>query len=318
MPSVKNLGRSVLLFVTGPKKETELLHHRRESDGIWHMPFLKRVESTVKEIPWLASRSIAGLIKPESVAFYRKVTSGGYEPEKFIIVLRSHKLIYIAIPKSASTRIRRTLARIAGQRSRSLGQGRRSKYRGPYALRNIAIGTFHELATDPATLRFSFVRNPYARAVSCWADKFASKPLVGGDPFVDAYLALRPQIDSNLPEGANHSLSFADFTIFVTAAATAYKDGHIQPQFDILSIPGIELDFIGKVESFSADFARVLDHLKASDDVRRQASAPVNESHHLDWPTYYTAELADRIYRRYESDFDRFGYPRALTSRKVR
>jgi len=280
------------------------------------MPFFKRAEITFKEIPWIASTGVAKLTNPESIAFYRKVTSGGYEPEKNIIVLPRHKLIYVTVPKSASTRIRRTLARIEGRFSRSLRQSKRSKYRGPYGPRNITIGSFHELATDPASLRFSFVRNPYARIVSCWANKFALKPLVrAGDPFIDAYLAARPEIDLRLPEGATHSLSFADFVVFVTAAAEIHKDSHIQAQSDILSIPGLELNFIGKVESFNQDFARVLDHLKASDDARGEASKALNESHHFDWPTYYTPELADRIYRAYECDFDQFVYSRAPSLR---
>ena len=86
----------------------------------------------------------------------------------------------------------------------------------------------------------------------------------------------------------------------------------MQAQDDILSMPGIELDMIGKVETFDADFARVLDHLDASEDIRREAAVALNESHHNDWPTYYTPDLADRIYRAYECDFNRFGYARAV------
>ena len=185
-------------------------------------------------------------------------------------------------------------------------------YRGPYGLRNISIDSFFRLATGTDTLRFSFVRNPYARIVSCWADKFAGKPLVDGDFFIDSYLAVRQQLDGRLPIGADSTLSFSDFIIFAAATATTGHDVHLQTQDDILSMPGINLDMIGKVETFGADFVRVLDHLKASEDIRREALVALNESHHDDWPTYYTPELADRIYRAYERDFDRFGYVRAI------
>jgi len=162
------------------------------------------------------------------------------------------------------------------------------------------------------TFRFSFVRNPYARVVSCWADKFADKPLVDGDFFIDSYLAVRRQIDAKLPAGADRTLSFPEFAVFAAATARARHDIHLQAQDDILSMPGIALDLIGKVETFDADFVRVLDYLGASDEVRREAAIAVNESHHNDWPTYYTQELADRIYRAFERDFDRFGYTRAI------
>ena len=77
-------------------------------------------------------------------------------------------------------------------------------------------------------------------------------------------------------------------------------------------MPGIRLDFIGKVETFARDFARVLDHLHANDALRRAATRAVNESRHDSWTRYYTPSLADRLYRAYECDFDRLAYPRAI------
>ena len=79
-------------------------------------------------------------------------------------------------------------------------------------------------------------------------------------------------------------------------------------------MPGIKLDFIGKLESFSSDFVRVLDHLSADDPIRREAmSSVLNKSQHASLLDYYTPEIADRIYNAYECDFDRFGYPRTFT-----
>lgn len=278
------------------------------------MPFLRNIEITIKEIPWTASRSIGAFTNPDALAFYQKMTSSGYEAEELIKVLPRHKVIYVTIPKAASTRIRSTLARVEGKLSRSLKPSKRARYRGPYGPRNVTIGSFHKLATNPATLRFSFVRNPYARAVSCWADKFATKPLVKGDYFIDSYLAARHEIDPRLPRGRSHTLSFADFVVYVAAIANAREDSHLRAQYDILQIPGIKLNFIGKVESFSSDFAFILDYLNADRDVCREATVAANKSYHSNWNTYYTADLADLIYRAYEQDFDHFGYPRALVS----
>ena len=66
------------------------------------------------------------------------------------------------------------------------------------------------------------------------------------------------------------------------------------------------LDFVGRLESFNTDFVRVLDHVGASEAVRRDAFVPINVSQHKKWSDYYTKDLADRVYRAFERDFDRF------------
>ena len=73
-------------------------------------------------------------------------------------------------------------------------------------------------------------------------------------------------------------------------------------------MPGIELNFVGRVESFTEDFTRVLDHVQASDALRADAVKPLNASDEVDWPNYYSTELANRVYKTYELDFDRFQY----------
>jgi len=177
----------------------------------------------------------------------------------------------------------------------------------------MTVSSFFRLATSPQTLKFSFVRNPYAKAVSCWADKFRGKPLVRGDPLIDMYLARRHEADKRLPAGRDRTLSFSDFVVFATTIARHRCDSHFQPQADIVFMPGIQLDLIGKVETFLQDIGRELDHLQAGESMRHEAGKPLNQSQHAHWPDYYTSELAKRIYAAYERDFDMFGYARAIS-----
>jgi hypothetical protein len=202
-----------------------------------------------------------------------------------------------------------------GTRARHVHRRRQSGLKGP---RQLGIAAFHRLATDPATLRFAFVRNPYDRLVSCWADKYQDNPLVGGSNKIDAYLHHKRRLDVDLPEGVDQTMSFADFVIFATeqvkSAGAARLDSHWDLQSKIIGVPGIELNFIGKLESFGEDMMHVLDRIGAPQAVRQQVTVRVRPSRRGRCADYYTTELADRVYRAYERDFDRFGYARTLPS----
>jgi hypothetical protein len=250
---------------------------------------------------------------PEAWAFYRELSGDGYNPNAHIDVLVQQKTIYVCVPKCASTSIKMILSKAIGRSLTSFAQLHKRKYSGLQSPFQTGVSAFYRLATDSAALRFSFVRNPYARLVSAWADKFQDRHLVAGDPFVDEYLARRKAIDPSLPHGEDRMLTFAEFVTYATATASLRVDAHWQLQDDILNMPYLALDFVGRVETFARDIVRVLDHVRAEPSLRRAAIMPLHSSPHLSWPLYYTGDLADRVYGVYERDFDRFGYARSIS-----
>lgn len=238
----------------------------------------------------------------------------GFDPDAHIDVLPRYRLIYLSIPKCASTTIKSVLSALQFGAAPAPDRIHVRRYSGLHSPTQVGLSAFHRLAAGPATLRFAFVRNPYARLVSAWADKFQNKPLVAGDAFVDLYLAHRAAIDPALPHGAEETLSFPQFVEFAVATCDRRVNAHWQLQDDLLTMPGIDLDFTGKVESFGADFARVMDHIGADPRTRRALGATFNASLHRPWPDYYDNTLAARAHRAYERDFARFGYARAIAS----
>jgi hypothetical protein len=250
---------------------------------------------------------------PDASAFYNELNGGGYNPNALIDVLIRQKLIYVNVPKCASTSIKMILSQLVGRRVTSFDQLHKRIYSGLRSPFQIGVPAFHWLATDSATLRFSFVRNPYERLVSAWADKFQDRYLVAGDSFIDKYLAHRNAIDPLLPRGEHRMLTFADFVTFATATAGLRIDAHWGFQDDILNMPGLALNFVGRTETFTKDIVRVLDHVHADKRLRQAAVMPLRASPHQSWPLHYTQNLADRVYRAYERDFDRFAYPRAIS-----
>jgi hypothetical protein len=62
------------------------------------------------------------------------------------------------------------------------------------------------------------------------------------------------------------------------------------------------------MERFNEDCAHVLDRIGVTDDIRREVLKRVNPSRHGTLSEYYTSEMAERVYRAHERDFDRFRY----------
>jgi hypothetical protein len=252
------------------------------------------------------------LLWPEAQAFYTKLIEEGYQPNVLIDVLPDQRIVYVCVPKCASARIKKTLSALLGRHIESSEEAYTRQQSGLKCPKAVGVSTFWRVATDPAALRFSFVRNPYARLVSLWAHQFRNKPLVPGLSSINSYLASRGQVDPSLPKGVDRAIAFKEFVTFVTATANEGIDAHWTRQVAIIDMPGITLDFVGKVETFAHDFSRVLDHIHANTAMRVQSVLPFNASDHDDWPAYYTTELADMVYGAYEPDFDRFQYRRAI------
>src|SRR5262249_32475913 len=120
------------------------------------------------------------------------------------------------------------------------------------------------------------------------------------------------------PGEGESELSFADFVTYATETAHQRVNAHWSVQDDLLTMPGLALNLIGQVENFARDIVRVLDHVGADPELRRHAQVPRRASIHQSWPSYYTTDLANRVYRTYERDFDRFRYSPAIPSAPVR
>lgn len=259
-----------------------------------------------------AWRAIVGRLDPPAYEFYARMLAAGYDPSATIDVLPEHRIIYVCVPKSASSRVKICLSNLLGLQVTTYEAAHRRKLSGLKAPHHVGLSSFYRLAMDANTLRFSFVRNPYARLVSCWADKYRDRSLVPGDPFIDQYLAWRNETDPQLPAGAGQTLSFADFVMFASATASDCINTHWQVQQQIVDGPGLQLDFVGKVETFDRDFNRVYDHVGIEQSLHGKIHERVRPTAHRPWQDYYTPELAASVYRAYERDFDRFGYARAL------
>ena len=276
------------------------------------MQDLKRFFRTVRRgLKWRLGAWPSRARDPAAYKFYADLMTRGFEPNALIDILPAYKLIYVGVPKAASSTVKRALSALAGHDPASLADVHRRSQSGLAGPGDLGPSALYELVRDPAVLRFAFVRNPYDRLVSCWADKYQGRPMVAGDAFMNVYLAYRSEAGSTVKRGRDATLSFADFVDMAIATCDSHTDPHWTRMDDILSMPGIALDFVGKSENFAADFERVIDHT-GRDERLLKALPRMNRSARTGCRDYYDDELARRVFKAYEADFDRFGYAKTL------
>jgi hypothetical protein len=252
------------------------------------------------------------IFNPQATKFYTDLIAKGFHQVSYIDVLPRQRILYLAIPKCASTTIRMALSAMIGEVPSCAEQVHLRRHSALKSPKQVGPAAFHRLVKDERALRFSFVRNPYDRLVSAWADKFQGRPLAPGNAIVEAYLQRRKAMDLPLPKGPGETLSFADFVQFVAATADDPIDMHWQSQDNLLNLPGVNFDFIGRLETFGQDFTRVIEHVGGDRSLAMVIDSQLNKSRHDAWRDYYTGALADQVYRTFERDFDRLQYPRTV------
>lgn len=168
---------------------------------------------------------------------------------------------------------------------------------------NFRIGAYRRMkrSINPGTwnnlYKFTFVRNPYDRAVSSWA-------------FLTSESRGDFRIEMNFSDFIEKVIN-ADFDSYQSILNTeqiADLEWHTMPQVIHLQnkIGKIDVDFVGKVEDFEKDLKFIFQQLQIADSGEEKVR--VNSSGHKPYQTYYTKELKERVYSYYKADFESFGY----------
>ncbi|MAG56340.1 MAG: hypothetical protein CMJ83_08630 [Planctomycetes bacterium] len=203
-------------------------------------------------------------------------------PDAPIIEFPEHRAIYVAIQKVASSSLLKVAAQLLG-----LDMGKR----GPH-------GTFHDhpwiqkdaLRGYEGHWKFSFVRNPWDRLVSCHASKIEGSFHHGFERF----RALAP------------GMPFDAFARAIVDIPDSVTDPHLRSQYCFITDADGELlvDFVGRFERLAEDFRQVCDRIGAGD----VALPHEKKTRRRDYRGYYSPELIEIVGERYAADIDRFGY----------
>ena len=206
--------------------------------------------------------------------------------------------LYVAVPKTGCTTVKTIVAVAAGMlRAKALERRSRGAIHGRWRDREANWSHLSEaerqaLLTGAATFRFTSVRNPFERLVSCYLNKIVGR----GE---DAYLGRRMK-----DLGVGSLLSFLEV---VARQRPLLRDVHCRAMVDLTHISAVRYDDIVRYETFEADLRRIMARLNApSLDIptaARNRTDAASHLHELLGPR--ECDLIREIYRR---DFEIFGY----------
>ncbi|MEO0368193.1 MAG: sulfotransferase family 2 domain-containing protein, partial [Pseudomonadota bacterium] len=135
--------------------------------------------------------------------------------------------------------------------------------------------------------KFAFARNPWDRMVSCWLEKVCKKN----------YFGLH---ENKLLEARNN---FLYFLRWVESKDLNQADQHLRLQTALFPIE--HLDFLGRMETFAKDMARVIERLEIEREEIPKLNTSPPRTHYRD---YYNDETRDLVASFYAQDIELLGY----------
>ncbi|MBW2998482.1 sulfotransferase family protein [Candidatus Woesearchaeota archaeon] len=206
------------------------------------------------------------------------------------ILLEKQKAIYFFIPKVACSSIKKICSDLLCLESDSIIQIHINKY--PFIFRK-------KIAKYNNYFKFTFVRNPWDRIVSCYKNKIREKSL-NNQHFVNGVFSRFITYGTFTPE-----MSFEDFVKAICEISDEDANVHFQSQYKFITDKKgkIIVDFIGQFENIDKDFNKICKKLKINVKLPH-----LMKSEKKDYKEYYTKETKEMIRKRYKKDIEMFGY----------
>jgi hypothetical protein len=210
---------------------------------------------------------------------------------------KQHAFMYFETPKVACSSIKRTLQQLElGSHGAPAGNVHDKRVSALYGA--VSSGwSLERIFRSSELFRFAFVRNPYARILSCYLEKIVQDEIE------------RRRHQHWLGFEQREPVSFLNFLQAIDRIPERDRDIHWKSQAATINDRFIHYHFIGRFEHLDRDFPVALSEM----GVRSHAPALQDINHHKTnarsrLQEFYGAtelELARRIYRQ---DFIRYGY----------
>tara|TARA_R110002167_G_scaffold366019_1_gene592663 strand:+ start:205 stop:807 length:603 start_codon:yes stop_codon:yes gene_type:complete len=194
-------------------------------------------------------------------------------------ISHKHKFIFLAVPKTGSTTIRRCLDSYSDIHSINDPEGPLHWHARPPELKEY----FEEQHWNwDEYFKFTFVRNPWSRAVSMYV--FRGRKTI--NEISIAFPGLGQWIVDCSPENFRKYLKHKPYT---TGRQMIYVNG---------------CDFVGKIENLQQDFNTVCDKV----GIPQQQVPHKNKTKHKHYTEFYDNETRELVAEKYAEEIEYFGY----------
>ncbi len=237
----------------------------------------------------------------------RAVSYGSFDCRTDILAIHSARLIYFALPKVANSSLKRVFAQAipdlpTSTRSKSYGQNN-TVFSDPdvrrWLRKNRVLLCKHQVGRYAEYRRLAFVRNPWDRLVSCFAQKIDEQTF--DDPRSRG--VTKSLVDAGLYQT---DMDFRDFAHAVCRIPDERANRHFRSQASFLLDKRGQLlaNEIRKFEELETGYAYVKD-LIGRDDLELPH---LKKTSRRDYREYYDDETAAAVRDRYATDVELFGY----------
>lgn len=232
---------------------------------------------------------------------YKKLRTSRLITEYIFHISEKNRYLYVETAKVGCSTIKSALQLIEAGSSETQNDPH-DRISSPLLKPSQAGPLFLDALYSDTFFRFCFVRNPYARVLSCYIDKLYNKHV----PKYINNLGLNPLVNQR-QEKPFSGLSFLEFLNLIDNQKHLNADVHWMPQFSLLSPDIVDYNFIGRFENFSADLQRVgrVIGWESPDVVAPHYTGAEHRIHE-----FYGPEEIKLVSRIYSMDFDKFLYSR--------
>lgn len=227
-----------------------------------------------------------------------------------IIVSERSKLIYCPIPKAASSNWKYLLRKFEGLSDYDdLSKAHDPSLSGLRYLSDYSPDEVESLLRDQTYLKFTFVRDPYTRALSCYMDKFQNREEKYVEQEYQPFLAqlLDWRIARSIDATRTPRLSFPAFVDELAKQNPMEMNEHWMPQALLCGFGEMPYDFVGSMRTLQADSEFVLrsrnmslERFPTQSDIGFKASGASDPENH----GLYTLETMMKVRLIYDVDFN--------------